>query len=524
MSERDSLTLGLVLELAVTGGPDRTALSFGDESWTYAELAELAGQWRNHLSAAGHSEVTAIGENHPGMIGLLFGALIAGVNVSVVNPRLKANELIHALEATGSGALYLWNVRSSAPVAAVGGLDPAPALFAMTTAEPPHARVGSSSGQQSPAHSWAGSLHLFTSGTTSLPKAVVLPQHALAEYLFNSYVPGSAELDEANLISAPLFHIAGVMNLLSSLFTLRRIVLMPRFEPLEWLRVARHEGVTQAFLVPSMLKQIVETLRERGADLAPRKLRLIAYGGAPSRPRDLLSALKTFETVDFVGAFGLTETSSTACVLGPEDHREAQHSYHGEEILSSVGRPIPGVEVAIAGAGDSMTTAAGVEGEVVIRGQQVSPGYVNAPSRIDRDGWFHTGDRGAFDQQGRLHLLGRMDDMIQRGAENVSPLEVERAFAAYDGIAEVAAVGVPDETWGEVVMLAVVPDGSIPTEELREGLQGWASSMLAAHKRPVAYLFLAELPRNALGKLVRTKVRELAVQVDPAAVATAGQR
>lgn len=522
MSDTESLTLPLVLELAASGGLDRRAVTFGQDSWTYVELAALAARWRSHLSELGQSEITAIGENHPGMLALIFGASLAGVNLSVVNPRLKANELVHTLETIGSGAVYLWGVRSTAPMVAARQCNRVLELFEMRDAEPPERIFGSPRAPQSSAHQRRGCLHIFTSGTTSLPKAVMLPQHALVEYLFNSYAPGSAAPEEGNLVAAPLFHIAGIMNMLSSLFMLRRIVMLPRFDPLDWLRTAREEGATQAFLVPSMLKQVVETLQAH-PDLTPRQLRSIAYGGAPSRPADLLAALRAFEAVDFVGAFGLTETSSTVCVLGPEDHRQARHSSEPEEILSSVGRPIPGVEVLIAEGDNPLTASAGVEGEVVIRGRQLSPGYVNAPSRIDSDGWFHTGDRGTFDRHGRLHLLGRVDDMIQRGAENVSPLEVERAFSACRGVADSAAVGVPDERWGEAVLLAVVPDGSLSIDDLDAVLRDWASSNLAAHKRPARYLFLDELPRNALGKLLRTNLREMAREAGSASTATAAR-
>jgi len=334
---------------------------------------------------------------------------------------------------------------------------------------------------------------LFTSGTSAAPKAAVLHHDNLAAYLFNTLEFGSAGEEEAALIAVPPFHIAGVAAVLSSTYVGRRLVPMARFDADDWLKLAAAESVTHAFVVPTMLARIVAVL---AADPGrrPPALRSLAYGGA-RMPRPVIErALELLPDVDFANAYGLTETSSTVAVLGPDDHRVAVASDDPtvRRRLESCGRAVSGVEFRI------------VDGEVWIRGDQVGGGYVGTDSQVDADGWLHTGDQGFLDDEGYLFVLGRGDDVIIRGGENISPAEIEDTLLRHPDVAAAAVVGLPDVEWGEKVAAMVVADASLDPAALQE----WARPQLGSIKTPEIVVVADDLPQTPTGKVLRREVRE----------------
>ena len=209
--------------------------------------------------------------------------------------------------------------------------------------------------------------------------------------------------------------------------------------------------------------------------------------------------------VNFTNAYGLTETSSTIAVLGPEEHRAAAHSddKKARRRLASVGRPLPGVEVEIRNA-EGAALAPGCAGEVWVRGEQVSGEYRGHKNRRLSDGWFPTRDGGAFDEDGFLFIEGRMDDVIVRGGENLSPGEIEDVLFEHGAVADCAVVGVPDEQWGESVGAAVVLKGDASVTDL----QAWVRARLRSSRVPQRIEFWKRLPYNETGKLLRREVRE----------------
>jgi len=337
---------------------------------------------------------------------------------------------------------------------------------------------------------------LFTSGTSAAPKAAVLHHASLMAYVLNTLDFASAEESEAVLLAVPPFHIAGVAAVLSSTFVGRRIVPMAQFQASQWLSLAQAEGVTHAMVVPTMLARIVSIL-ESDPSLRPRTLRSIAYGGSRMPTPVLERALQLLPDVDFVNAYGLTETSSTVAVLGPEDHRLAMTSDDPNirRRLDSVGRPVPGIEFMIS------------DGEVCIRGEQVGGGYVDTASPIDKEGWLHTGDRGFIDDEGYVYIIDRADDMIIRGGENISPKEVEDALQRHPNVTGAAVVGLPDIEWGEKIaaMIVVKPESEIDIEEIRRHVQ----KQLGSLKTPEMIVVIDELPTNPTGKVMRRSVREI---------------
>jgi acyl-CoA synthetase (AMP-forming)/AMP-acid ligase II len=208
-------------------------------------------------------------------------------------------------------------------------------------------------------------------------------------------------------------------------------------------------------------------------------------------------ALTLLPATGFVNAYGLTETSSTVAVLGPDDHRAGVASDEPtiRRRLESCGRAVPGVEFRV------------VDGEVWIRGDQVGGGYVGTDSQVDAEGWLHTGDQGFLDDEGYLFVLGRGDEMIIRGGENISPTEIEDTLLRHPDVAAAAVVGVPDVEWGEKVAAMVVARRANATLD-PAALQEWARAQLGSIKTPEILVLADELPQTATGKVLRREVRE----------------
>jgi long-chain acyl-CoA synthetase len=346
---------------------------------------------------------------------------------------------------------------------------------------------------------------LFTSGTTSQPKAVELTHNNLTSYVTGTVEFGSAEPTDAALICVPPYHIAGVSAALSNLYAGRKMVYLPIFDPEEWVRLIDAEHVTSATVVPTMLDRIVNVLDGGGQRLP--SLRNLAYGGSKVPLPLVRKALELLPHVGFVNAYGLTETSSTIAVLTPDDHREAQAADDPAVLrrLGSVGQPVPSVEVQIRGQ-DGAVLPAGQTGELFVRGEQVSGRYTGIGSVLDADGWFPTKDIATLDQGGYLFIGGRSDDTIIRGGENIAPAELEDVLVEHPHVRDVAVVGVDDPQWGQAIVAVVVPAvGAEPDpEELREHVR----KSLRGSRTPDRVVFRDELPTNATGKVLRREIVE----------------
>ena len=349
---------------------------------------------------------------------------------------------------------------------------------------------------------------LFTSGTSAEPKAAMLEHDQLLAYVFNTLEFASAGEDEAAIVIVPPFHVAGVAAVLSNTYVGRRIVPVPgvRFSAEDWLVTARDEHVTHAMLVPTMLGKIVEAM-EADESLRVPSLRALSYGGARMHPSILRRALHLFPEVDFVNAYGLTETSSTVAILGPDDHRLALYS--DEPLftarLGSVGQPVPGIEIRIVGdSGDTM--GPDEPGEIQIHGDQVSGKYVGTDSKIDADGWLHTGDRGWLDIEGYLFCEGRADDTIIRGGENIAPAEIEDALLQHDAISVAAVVGLDDEQYGEKIAAMISLRAGVEEIDI-DAVRDWVRERIGSLKTPEIIVVVDEVPQTATGKILRREVK-----------------
>lgn len=478
-----------MLELAADMDPSRAIVTEGARTLTLSELRSRARHTAGLLDARAAGPVGFVGVNTTAFPIALFSAAYAGRTFSPLNFRADARLLSYLVATLAPGvvvvdARYRERIDALATVADVIDTMTVQACQDTVGSQPP----GSS------AESVA--VLIFTSGTSGTPKPVSLRHANLFSYVVNTIIPMSEGSDSATLSAAPNYHIASVANLLTSIYAGRRIVFLPEFSASEWLRLARRERVTHAFVVPTMLYRIVAEL-EAGQE-PPSTLRTISYGGAPMPRPTIERALAAFPpSVGFVNAYGLTETSSTVALLGPEDHRAAHAAAASANVrarLGSVGKSIPGIELSVSD-----------DDEILIRGMQVAQASGDSARKLDADGWLHTGDLGRVDEDGYLYVLGRIDDLIIRGGENISPVEIEDALRAIPGVCDAAAVGMPDPEWGQCVHAAIESDEPLVLDVLHASLV----HSLPSFKRPACIVTVEALPRNDMGKVVRSKVVEL---------------
>ncbi|GAA3146585.1 hypothetical protein GCM10010466_42010 [Planomonospora alba] len=491
------------LEMAASADPGRVALG---EHLTYAGLLEAASRLAGHWNQAPPGVVYATVAT-PALPIALFAAAWTGRPFAPVSYRL-ADEPLRTVLRGQAPAVVIADGRPAEIASAVDGL---------TIMAPSMAGPTAGGAEDSPAAASGGPpagdpvqdpdlpcVLLHTSGTTAAPKVAVLRHRHLTSYVLGSVDFLSAGPEEATLISVPPYHIAGIAGLLTALYGGRRIVQLPNFEARAWVRLAREQRVTHAMVVPTMLARIAAVLEEDGGGLP--YLRHLSYGGGRMPVPVIERALRLLPHVDFAGAYGLTETSSSIAVLGPEDHRLALASGDAavRRRLGSVGRSLPAVELVVRDP-DGKDLPPGEAGELWVRGPQVSGEYAHG-ALIDAEGWFRTRDGGWIDQEGYVFVEGRLDDVIVRGGENLSPGEIEDVLLQHPAVAETAVIGMPDEQWGEVVAAVVVTrPGTAPTAD---ELRGWVGDRLRSSRVPAKVVFRDSLPRNDVGKLLRRDLRQ----------------
>ena len=359
-------------------------------------------------------------------------------------------------------------------------------------------------------------VQIFTSGTTAAPKAAVLRHANLLSYILGTVEFASAASEEAALVSVPPYHIAGIAALLSSIYALRRIVLLPAFDPDVTASAALAAAGARdryAFQVPTMLSRIIGRLdASPSADLT--SLRALSYGGG-RMPMELIDrALQLFPNTGFTNAYGLTETSSTIALLGPDEHREAHSSTDpaARARLGSVGRPLPTVQIEIR---DEIGKALGPgeRGEIYVRGEETGIGEcpsLNAVRWMPKAGFGNT--RCRLDGLGGLSCFlpgARTMIMIVRGGENISPGEIEAVLMSHPVIADAAAVAVPSLEWGEAVGIAVVSRSRTRRRPPQDELRTLIRSRLRSSRVPERIAILDALPYNEMGKLLRREVKKL---------------
>jgi long-chain acyl-CoA synthetase len=494
------MNIATILDMAAEAFGDRVAVVAGERRYTYAQLRASAYAAAAKIRESGAKYVALLDINSPAVPITLFGAAYAGVPYVPLNYRLtrpEINELVARVTPAllVAGADYRGLVDARADLSILNRAE----LLAL----PPWTGEPFAPGEDPRAIA----VQLFTSGTTGKPKAAILRHENLMSYIVGTVEFASATEEDAILAAVPPYHIAGISSVLSNSYACRRLVQLETFDARTWLEACRLEKVTNAFLVPTMLSRIVDYLIEKGEPPELPALRAIAYGGGKMPGATIQRAMRFLPHVDFTNAYGLTETSSTIAVLGPDDHRAAAASADPRvrARLTSVGKPTGAVEIEIRGE-DGARLPPNQAGLVYVRGGQVSGEYLALGSALDADGWFSTRDRGYLDEEGYLFLDGRADDVIVRGGENISPGEIEDVLVTHPAVADAAVVAVPDEQWGEGVGAAVV---------LRSGqrvtpaeLQDLVKARLRSSRVPQTIVFREALPYNELGKVLRRVIRE----------------
>ncbi|WP_174183600.1 class I adenylate-forming enzyme family protein [Nocardia barduliensis] len=500
------MSVSLLLDMAASSNPDRLAVVCEEVRWTASELNARAQGGAAVIGNSGARSVAYVGTGGHLLPLLIFASAGAATAFTPLNYRLGADslrELIARLDdplvvcddeyhdIVVSFGVRIMRSRAFAEAAATA--DP---LVDAEPADPDHVAVV-----------------LFTSGTTSRPKAVELSHHNLVSYITGTVDFDSAGPADAALICVPPYHIAGIGAALSNLYAGRTMVYLRNFDAARWIELVTSASVTTATVVPTMLDRIVTELERSGARLPA--LRNLAYGGSKVALPLVRKALDLLPEVGFVNAYGLTETSSTIAVLGPEDHRAAHRSADPAVArrLGSVGQPVPGIEVQIRD-DSGRVLPAGATGELFVRGPQVSGRYTGIGSVLDDEGWFPTKDVAMLDADGYLFIGGRSDDTIIRGGENIAPAEIEDVLVEHPAVREVAVIGVEDAQWGQIIVAVVVPaDGATPDPG---ALRDYVRAGLRGSRTPDRVVFRDSLPATPTGKVLR---RELVEEYGPRAAA-----
>jgi acyl-CoA synthetase (AMP-forming)/AMP-acid ligase II len=473
------MNIGMIIDGAATGDPDRVALIIDKRVIGYGQLAAAVERCAAGLAANGVAPGTRVAVVDGGSllsIASVLGAARIGAAAALMNPALTTSELRGLMQNAGcadvgvAGEAYADRLReagASKTLTAADLLSDSPIPAAKTVEEIDD----------------RDALVLFTSGTTGLPKAVGITSGQLSTRIRGMGQPFRADsAPTVSMMCVPFFHVGGSLGMLGSLYSGNTSVVQERFDAAEWLRLVQEHRVRTAFLVPTMLQRILDHRDFAGTDLT--SLIAIAYGAATAPVALVRRAMAALPHVAFANVFGQTETLGAYTTLLPEDHRDPNR-------VGSVGKPLPGVEVRVVDPDTAADVDAGVVGEL----------WVNTIQNVT-DGWLHTGDLARRDADGYIYPSGRLSDTINRGGEKFGPIEVEEALRTHPAVSDVAVAGITDEEMGQRVGAAVVAHLPVTLEELRSHCR----DRIAYFKLPERLMIIDHIPYSETGKVNRRRL------------------
>ena len=498
--------------------PDREAIIFEGNRWSFSDLADRSNRLANALAGMGVGQGDKVGMlqvNCNECIEVYFATAKLGATYVPLNFRARAEELEFMINFSEASALFL----GQRYVKMVNSMrEQIPGMKNFVSVEGPAEGMldyESVIAEADPEEVFTDiddndtSILMFTAGTTGQPKGVMLTHDNLATYVLNNVSPADPDIEEKNILTVPLYHIAGMQAVLAAVYGGRTLVVQRQFDPSDWMTLVETESVTRAMMVPTMLKQLMEHEEFPKRNLS--SLQVITYGAAPMPVEVITKAIEVFPGTRFINAFGQTESASTITMLTPEDH--VIEGTPGERAiklkrLGSIGRALGDTEVKIFDEEGSEQPVDEV-GEIVARGPRVMKGYWKAEEATNstiRNGWLYTGDIGYMDEAGYIFLSGRAKDIIIRAGENISPEQVEATLHSHPAIDEAAVIGVPDPQWGEKVraIVALKTGAQASEADIIEHCRG----QLASFKKPESVIFVDSLPRNPLGKVLKRVLRE----------------
>ncbi len=494
--------------------PQALAYRCGDRRWTFADVQRDSNRIANALAAIGigaGDRVAVLTKFHVEALLLTLAAAKLGAVCMPVNWRLAPGEVRYIVD--NGGAKLMLADRGFLPLVDRAGM---PALQQVLVTDGGHDGLPGF-------HDWyAGAsdaltpvdakpddpmLQLYSSGTTGLPKGVVLSHAGLA---FNCQLGTSVwKVDEHAVVgnALPTFHIAGANMALFSLYSGATGASYPDFDPAGYIQAIGAHGISHTFVVPAMILFMLQSPKLKDGDF--RSLKLMAYGGSPISDRVLTDAMAAFGC-GFMQVYGLTEIAGSATFLMPEDH---QTSGPKARLLRSAGQPVPGARVRVVDPATLQVLPDGQTGELLIESPGNMLGYWRCPEataaafpdgRNANGGWFRSGD-GGYLQDGYVFINDRIKDMIISGGENIYPAEIENTLMQHPDVADGAVIGVPDATWGESVKACVVrrPGSTASAADII----AWMRERLAHYKCPKSVDFVDALPRNPSGKLLKRLLR-----------------
>ena len=497
-----------ILRQLATSRGSSPALTFEDQTWSFAQLHEMSSRSANALKAAGVGQgdrVALLTKNCAECFELMYACNKIGAIFTGLNWRLAPSEIQAIVQdaqpkviivGAGEEALLTDTTRNLACIRriVVLGDDFDGWRNAASDSDPGH------SGSPDEV-----ALLLYTSGTTGLPKGVMLTNQGMSftpRLAAESWGMGPSSV---NLVAMPMFHIGGCGYGSSTMTVGGHTVLLREVNPVRIIDLIAKHKVTHIFLVPTVVQALLEVPHVKEAELG--SMELLMYGAAPMGDVLLRRAMDVLGC-QFMQAYGMTETAGTVVVLPPTDH-EPQGPR--ASLLSSVGRALPWVDMRVVDPHTMNDMPTGQVGEIWLRSEMVMQGYWNKPQdtaeTLLEGGWLRTGDAAYLDADGYIYLFDRFKDLIISGGENIYPAEIENILNGHPAILEVAVIGIPHPKWGESPRAVVVLRQDMQTTQAE--LIAYTREHLAHYKCPTSVVFSAQLPRNASGKLLKRELRRI---------------